>query len=126
MATHPCLRVQTYHYHIQNSDAHDPISHRFSMHVPKPLDLGAMRQAAQLLVGTHDFTQLSNNGEDQRKRDPVKTLTRVDLVQLDQALGRGALRLEVRTAGGQLQETAGTTAGHMQREAMQFNLCTAQ
>lgn len=91
---------QTYHYRIHNAPSHDPTTYRYSMHVPRPLDVGAMRQAACLLVGTHDFTQLSNNGEDRRRRDPFKTLQRCDVVQLDGLLAPGALRLEARRLRG--------------------------
>lgn len=44
--------------------------------------------------GTHDFTQFSNNSESGRKRNPIKTLYRVDLVPL-----QGGLRIEYEGSG---------------------------
>lgn len=48
---------------------------------------------AALLVGSHDFTQFSNTSPERLRRNPVKTLERIDLVQNpDQPT---VLRLEV-------------------------------
>ncbi|GLI71304.1 hypothetical protein VaNZ11_016446, partial [Volvox africanus] len=66
-----------YHYSLTNAETHDPLRHRYAMHVRKPLDLVAMRAAAGALEGTHDFTQFSNIGEEggrPRKRNTIKTL----------------------------------------------------
>ncbi|PNW74257.1 hypothetical protein CHLRE_13g591501v5 [Chlamydomonas reinhardtii] len=93
---------KTYHYNITNSEAHDPLRHRYAYHVRKPLDLAGMRAAAALLVGTHDFTQFSNIGEEggrPRKRNPVKTLRRMDVVELDPAAFPGGVRIEVEGNG---------------------------
>ncbi len=55
------MRAQTYRYWIDTGEVHDPLTHRFRMHHHhlEALDVGAMRRAAQLFVGTHDFTQVS-------------------------------------------------------------------
>ncbi|KAG2443316.1 hypothetical protein HYH02_009383 [Chlamydomonas schloesseri] len=93
---------KTYHYNITNSEAADPLRHRYAFHVRKPLDLGAMRAAAAAMVGTHDFTQFSNIGEEggrPRKRNPVKTLRRVDVVELDPVAFPGGVRIEVEGTG---------------------------
>ncbi|PNH09854.1 tRNA pseudouridine synthase A 1 [Tetrabaena socialis] len=87
-----------YHYSITNAEAYDPLRYRFAMHVRKPMDLAAMRGAAALLQGTHDFTQLSNTGEAARRRDPIKTLRRVAVVELGEA-APGGLRIEVEGNG---------------------------
>jgi tRNA U38,U39,U40 pseudouridine synthase TruA len=54
-------------------------------------DLGAVRAAAALLVGSHDFTQFSNESAERLWRNPVRTLSRFDVVQLDPSV----VRLEV-------------------------------
>jgi tRNA U38,U39,U40 pseudouridine synthase TruA len=51
-----------------------------------------MQAAAKLLVGTHDFTQFSNDSTERLKRNPVKTLQRYDVAQV----GPSHVRLEVR------------------------------
>lgn len=49
-----------------------------------------MRSAAALLVGTHDFTQFSNDSDERSRRSPVKTLLRLDVIEAE-----NGLRLEV-------------------------------
>lgn len=88
------MLLQSYHYHLDTGVAHDPLRFRYSHHCRRPLELEAMRAGAALLVGTHDFTQFSNESRERLKRNPVKTLERFDVVQD----GPTAVRLEVRSA----------------------------
>lgn len=88
----PHHTLQTYHYHLDIGRYHDPLRVRYSHHCKRPLDLDSMRAAAALLVGTHDFTQFSNESKERLKRNPVKTLERLDIVQERPA----AVHLEVR------------------------------
>lgn len=50
-----------YRYFIWNHPAMNPLIRKTAWHVPRPLDLKAMRQAAALFVGRHDFRSLSAN-----------------------------------------------------------------
>jgi tRNA U38,U39,U40 pseudouridine synthase TruA len=50
-----------------------------------------MRAGAALLLGRHDFTQFSNNSPERLRRNPVKNLERLDIIEDDPA----AVRLEV-------------------------------
>jgi tRNA pseudouridine38-40 synthase len=84
--------AQIYHYQLDTGIAHDPLRARYSHHLRKPLDLDAMRAGAALLVGRHDFTQFSNNSPERLRRNPVKTLERLDIIED----GPAAVRLEVR------------------------------
>ncbi|GLC49634.1 hypothetical protein PLESTB_000269700 [Pleodorina starrii] len=91
-----------YHYSLTNAEAHDPLRHRYCLHVRRPLDLAAMRTAAAALEGTHDFTQFSNIGEEAgrpRRRNPVKTLRRVEVVELGGESTPGGIRIEVEGSG---------------------------
>lgn len=40
---------KTYHFSIDTNSEHDPITYRFRMHVPKPLDLEALREALAMI-----------------------------------------------------------------------------
>lgn len=51
---------KTYEYHIDNGPVPNPIRRRTSAHVSFPLDLGKMRQGADVLVGEHDFASFCN------------------------------------------------------------------
>ncbi|WIA34191.1 hypothetical protein OEZ86_012549 [Tetradesmus obliquus] len=86
---------KTYHYHLDTGAAADPLRSRYCHHPRRPLDLEAMRAGAALLVGRHDFTQFSNNSAERLRRNPVKTLQRLDLVDD----GPAAVRLEVTGSG---------------------------
>lgn len=74
--------LQTYHYNVDMGPCHDPLRVRYSHHAKRPLDLEAVRAAAQLLTGTHNFTQFSNDSQERLRRNPVKTLTRFDVVEV--------------------------------------------
>ncbi len=67
-----------YRYLVWNHPAANPILRRQAWHVPRPkLDLLAMRTAAQLFIGTHDFRSFAANRGDVLK-DAVRTLVRCD------------------------------------------------
>jgi len=48
-------RRRAYHYKIHNAECRSPLQRRTSWHVRQPLNVDDMNQAAQTLVGTHDF-----------------------------------------------------------------------
>ncbi len=50
-----------YRYFIWNGEVMPPHVRLYRAHVREPLDLAAMRQAASLLVGRHDFSAFSAN-----------------------------------------------------------------
>jgi tRNA pseudouridine38-40 synthase len=48
-------RSRRYQYTVYNALVRWPLNRRYSLHVATPLDVAAMQQAAQWLVGEHDF-----------------------------------------------------------------------
>jgi tRNA pseudouridine38-40 synthase len=50
-----------YRYQVDCGVAADPFLRRYAWHHPRPLDIAAMRAAARLLKGRHDFSALSAN-----------------------------------------------------------------
>jgi tRNA pseudouridine38-40 synthase len=48
-------RSRHYRYRIYDAPVRSPIGRRYSLHVPYPLDESVMGEAAQVLVGEHDF-----------------------------------------------------------------------
>lgn len=48
-------RRRAYEYHLYNAPLRSPLRRRRSWHVPRPLDLDRMNEAAAHLVGEHDF-----------------------------------------------------------------------
>ena len=59
-------RGKTYRYRIWNADVFDPFERRCAWHVYGALDLDAMRAAAALLEGTHDFAAFQGPKSDVR------------------------------------------------------------
>lgn len=52
---------KTYLYRIANTAFLHPMEIGRAWHVPRPLDLRAIRQAARLFVGKHDFASFTSN-----------------------------------------------------------------
>jgi tRNA pseudouridine38-40 synthase len=52
---------KTYRYLVWNRLVQDPFTWDTHWHVPRPLDLAAMRRAARALVGRHDFASFTSN-----------------------------------------------------------------
>lgn len=92
-----------YIYRIHNELPDDPLTMRYHWHVKKPLSLGAMKEAAKALEGTHDFT--SFQGMNSTPQDPVKTIYFIYIEALGPKIeihvaGDGFLYHMVRNIGG--------------------------
>ncbi|HXE79486.1 MAG TPA: tRNA pseudouridine(38-40) synthase TruA [Vicinamibacterales bacterium] len=57
-------RTKTYEYRILNGPVVSPFVHRYAWHVPWPLDVDRMAQAARAIEGTHDFACFQSTGSD--------------------------------------------------------------
>lgn len=51
-----------YRYEIDNGLFKDPLRRKYSWHISKPLNVEAMREAAKVLMGTHDFKSFCVEG----------------------------------------------------------------
>jgi tRNA pseudouridine38-40 synthase len=71
---------KVYEYHIHMGDA-DPFTRPFCWAILKPLDLAAMRKAAALLRGRHDFRAFSalNGAEPGEEDGTVRNLRRLEV-----------------------------------------------
>ena len=67
-----------YRYHVWNHPAMNPLLRHTAWQVPRKLDFNAMRQAAKMLVGRHDFRSFTANRGDELE-DAVRRLTRCDI-----------------------------------------------
>jgi tRNA pseudouridine38-40 synthase len=101
-------KAKLYRYSIWNGRARSPLRARTHLHVPRPLDLGAVRAAAAVLVGTHDFRSFQAAGSG--VESTMRTLSRADVrgkaggeVALE-IEGDGFLRHMVRNLAGTLIE----------------------
>ncbi|HTW72916.1 MAG TPA: tRNA pseudouridine(38-40) synthase TruA [Acetobacteraceae bacterium] len=68
---------RAYRYRILNRRARPALLAGRVWHVPAPLDAAAMHEAAQLLLGQHDFTSFRAAGC--QAKSPLRTLDRLDV-----------------------------------------------
>lgn len=99
-------RGKTYIYKIRNTQTIDIFQRNYVYHVAEPLDTDAMRQAAKLLAGTHDFKSFEASGSTPRE-STVRTIYRLELLQKEDLLelhvtGDGFLYNMVRILTGTL------------------------
>lgn len=73
-------RGKQYRYFVWNHPAMNPLIRRTAWHVPRRLDLPAMRMAARALVGRHDFQSFAAN-PGYARASTVRALTRCDLMR---------------------------------------------
>jgi tRNA pseudouridine38-40 synthase len=94
---------RAYEYRILNRRAPPAVERGKVWHIPSPLDLDAMAEGAEMLVGTHDFTTFRS--AHCQSNSPVKSLDRLDIVRdgehvrLD-AAARSFLHHQVRSMVG--------------------------
>jgi len=67
-----------YRYVVWNHPAMNPLLRATAWHVPRPLDVAAMREAAERFVGRHDFQSFTAN-QGYAHGSTVRTLTRCDV-----------------------------------------------
>jgi tRNA pseudouridine38-40 synthase len=72
---------KSYRYLILNQPVLDPFTLDTHYHVPHALDLPAMRRAAAVLLGEHDFASFTSNPGYERWRGTVRTLRRASIAQ---------------------------------------------
>ncbi len=66
-----------YRYAIHNHPIRDVFRRHTSWHVPRPLDVPAMQQAAQVLRGTHDFRSFQTSGSE--RQSTVRTIFEIEV-----------------------------------------------
>ena len=102
---------KVYDYRIVNGPFISPFVRRYAWHVIPPLDVSAMQDAAQALIGEHDFTTFRGAGSE--AHTSVRTITRITwsgsggpadplTIRFE---GNGFLRHMVRSIAGTLVET---------------------
>ena len=74
-----------YRYFVWNQAAMNPLIRHTAWHVPRPLDLPAMRAAAPFFVGQYDFRSFAAN-PGYAKESTVRALTRCELTRRGQLL----------------------------------------
>jgi tRNA pseudouridine38-40 synthase len=97
---------RSYCYRIVNRQARLAIDLNRAWHIPEPLDAQAMHEAAQSLLGHHDFTTFRSSIC--QSKSPLKTLDRLDVVRDGDEIriyaeSRSFLHHQVRNMAGTLR-----------------------
>ena len=100
-------KTKTYEYLIWNAEVADVFAAGTHAHVAKPLDVEAMRAAAQQLAGTHDFAAFTV--ADPEVASTVRTIASIEVVREGSTVrltvtADGFLRYMVRRIAGSLIE----------------------
>lgn len=120
-----------YRYFVWNAEVMDPALRRVRHHVPRELDLGAMRRAAALFVGEHDFAAFTANPD----RPVESTVRHVYAVEVEgegpaveiHVTGNGFLYKMVRSISGFLLAVgAGKEKPEAVREVLDSRVRTAR
>jgi tRNA pseudouridine38-40 synthase len=77
-------RLRSYRYRIVRCATRPALGSRYRVWVHDQLDVGAMREAAQALVGQHDFTSFRTIAC--QSRSPVRTVHRIELIERGEEL----------------------------------------
>lgn len=93
-------RSKTYRYLVLNDRLVSPFERRYVWHVPRPLDIAAMAEAACHFEGRRDFAALQGAGS--AAKTTVRTITQARLHLLAAMEVAGGLTLPARPAGGRL------------------------
>jgi len=96
-----------YRYQIDTREKAGVFRRKYACHYTEPLDVGEMRKAAELLVGTHDFSAFTMDKT--KDKSKVRTVHRIDIEENDGLLtiryrGNGFLYNMVRIMTGTLIE----------------------
>lgn len=81
---HPTLdnTGKEYHYNIYFDEVQYPHLRWTTWHYFHELDVGLMREAASILVGTHDFATFCNYKMNTEYDHYIRTITRLDIIEL--------------------------------------------
>ena len=68
-------RSKMYRYRISNTRVMSPFQRRFAWHISRALDMAAMNQAAQELLGEHDFSCFQAKGSPPTRKGRAEPIT---------------------------------------------------
>lgn len=72
---------KTYYYHLHFDSVFNPFKRLYSTHILHPVDKDLLHRAAQLFLGTQDFTSFAHEAKTgSASRNGIRTLRRLDIV----------------------------------------------
>ena len=89
-------KSKIYLYRILRGAASNPFVNRFAWHIFRPLDVEAMREALEILIGTHDYSSFKAASNVQR--NPVRTIYAAELFE-ENLFGGECLTIKIHANG---------------------------
>jgi tRNA pseudouridine38-40 synthase len=86
------VKSKTYVYKINNNKFRDVFNRKYTYHLAEKLNLTAMRNAAEVLIGSHDFQSFTNARSSDKST--VRTINYINIIEKD-----GLLAIEVNGNG---------------------------
>lgn len=72
-----CCQAKEYCYRIHNSESKHPFASDRSLHYRRPLRIDLMQEAANQLIGTHDFASFCSGYTE--NKDTIRTIYKIDI-----------------------------------------------
>ena len=72
-------KAKIYRYLIYNLPNRRAFGHPYCWHIPEPLDIEAMREAAKYLIGEHNFKSFQASSRDNLEKNPVREIKRIEI-----------------------------------------------
>ncbi len=99
-------KAKRYKYYVDTKEKADVFRRRYTCQYPEKLDLETMRQAAEYLCGTHDFSSFT---DDKSEKDKVRTIYGIEITEENGIIcfsydGDGFLQHMIRILTGTLLE----------------------
>lgn len=103
---------KTYMYRIHTSIIPNVFERKYMYTYTEPLNIEAMKEAAKLILGTHNFMAFCGNKK--MKKSTVRTITAIDIIEKDSEIqicytGDGFLQQMIRIMTGTLIEVGNGT-----------------
>lgn len=115
-------KTKTYLYKILNKKVADPFRKNLAYQLSQPLDIDAMKKAAKLFEGEHNFQNFTSKEEDDqnfvRKLHSISINKNDNLIAIE-LIGNGFMRYMVRMIVGNLVQIG---LGKMNEDEILFNL----
>ncbi|MBC2722412.1 tRNA pseudouridine(38-40) synthase TruA [Desulfosporosinus sp.] len=101
------VKSKTYIYNINNNKFRDVFNRKYSYHLPDKLSISEMKQASEVLIGSHDFQSFTNMRNSDKST--VRTINYINIIEKNGLLvievnGNGFLLNMVRIIVGTLIE----------------------
>ncbi len=102
-------KSKIYLYRILRGAASNPFVNRFAWHIFRPLEVNAMREALNILVGTHDYSSFKAAGG-APNMNPVRTIYAAEIFS-ENIFGSDILTIKIHASGFLYHMARNITAG---------------